>query len=483
MPAYLHSTYDPALFRDTAHALVERLADYLEEVQRSGAVPVLHDHEPEGMVGAWQLPARPAGGVDPLALLGDVLARANHLHHPGYMGHQVAAPLPLAALCDFVMALLNNSSAVYEMGPVAMPVERVVVDWMARKLGMPAGAGGVFTSGGSLGNLTALLAARHAKADSNDPRPPAFLVSEQAHYSVGRALRTMGLGAASCVPVPVDGGYHLRLDALPAALAEAQERGVRPVAVVASACTTATGSYDPLAGIADFCAEHGLWMHVDAAHGGAACLSETHRHRLAGIERADSVVWDAHKMLMMPSLSTAVLFRTDDDAYLAFEEEASYLFSGQRREEWYNLGHRTLECTKHSGALKLFVALQVYGESLFAEYVDYAYGLATQFHAMLQAAPDFEAAVVPESNIVCFRYRPAHVDDLDGLQAALRRRVIATGHFYLVQTRLHDGLYLRTALMNPHTGVEQLESLLGAIREAASAILPTARTGDDGQRP
>jgi L-2,4-diaminobutyrate decarboxylase len=479
MSDLLHDAYAPEAFLVKGHALLDLLGQYLAEARSGLSMPVMNPVAPESATSAWELPESPEGGADPIALLGKILAQANHLHHPGYLGHQVAAPLPLAALTDLVMALLNNSSAVYEMGPVAMPVERAVVQWMARKLGLPDTAGGVFTSGGSLGNLTALLAARQAHALPGDPRPPAFLVSGEAHYCIGRALRTMGLGEASCVSVPVDAAGRLRPEALPRALETAEQSGARPIGVVASACTTATGVYDPLEDVADFCAAHGLWMHVDAAHGGAACLSARYRRLVRGIERADSVVWDAHKMLMMPSLATAVLFQRENDGYLAFEEEASYLFTGQRREEWFNLGHRTLECTKHSGALKLYVALQTHGEALFTHYIDQTHDLAREFAAMLDDASDFECAVPPESNIVCFRYLPPGVNDPDALQAAVRQRVIASGSFYLVQTRLRGVFYLRTALMNPHTTRDTLVALLAAIREASGAILPAARTGLD----
>ena len=481
MDAEFKDVYSTDAFASTGHALIDLLTQYLTDAQRGARMPVLDLPIPEESTAAWNLPDHPKGGADPLALLGKICAQANHLHHPGYMGHQVAAPLPLAALTDLVMSLLNNSSAVFEMGPVAMPVERAVIDWMARKLGMPAGAGGVLTSGGSLGNLTALLAARQSRAVAGDLRPPAFLVSEQAHYSVARALRTMGLGEASCVPVPVDNAYRLCPEALPTCVARAKDNGLRPIGVVGSACTTATGSYDPLEAIAAFCEANDLWMHVDAAHGGAACLSGRYRGLLTGIDRADSVVWDTHKLLMMPSLSTAVIFRREQDNYLAFEEEASYLFTEDRRDEWYNLGHRTLECTKHSGALKVYVCLQVYGEDLFAAYVDHVYGLAREFADMLNAAPDFECATPPESNIVCFRYVSPCAEDIDALQAAVRMAVIAEGRFYLVQTRLGGTLYLRTALMNPLTTPEHLRALLTAIRDAANAILSPARTGDDGE--
>lgn len=465
------NAYDPEAFRALGHEVVEMLADYLARAQSGACGPVLPWQEPDAMRAAWRLPEAPNGGEEPLALLRRVVDEANHLHHPGYIGHQVSAPLPLAALCDLVASFLNNGMAVYEMGTSATAMEQEVVAWMARSLGMPPGADGVITSGGSAGNLTALLAARHAARQRHGDVPFVFLVSQQAHYSVARALRIMGCGPESVVEVPVDDAFRLRPDALPGAAAEARARGFVPVAVSASACSTATGACDPLEAVADFCAREGLWLHVDAAHGGAACLSPKYRDLTAGIERADSVVWDAHKMLQMPALASAVIFRDGAASYLPFEAEASYLYERQAREEWYNLGHRTLECTKTMMCLKVYCALRCCGEDLFARHVTACYDLARDFARMLAQTPGFEVAVPPQSNIVCFRYVPEDTADPDALQSAIRRRIIAEGQFYIVQTTLPRGVYLRATVINPMTGLADLEALIAAIRYLGDAIL------------
>jgi L-2,4-diaminobutyrate decarboxylase len=187
---------------------------------------------------------------------------------------------------------------------------------MGQQLGWPETSGGVMTSGGSVGNLTALLAARQSRAGfdawgagGHGGPPLAVLCSAQVHYSISRALRIMGWGDGGAIAVPVDERYRLRAGELATAAARAAADGRRVIAVVASAGSTATGAYDPLGEIADFCDGSGLWLHVDGAHGASAALSPRLRHLVAGIERADSVVWDAHKMMMMPALVTGVLFR------------------------------------------------------------------------------------------------------------------------------------------------------------------------------
>ncbi len=470
----IRAAFDAESFRTQGHRLIDQLADYLATAQQGGPLPVLPSMSPEAQRAAWpaSFPEHPAGDLS--EILARVLAGSNHLHHPRYVGHQVTAPLPLAALCDMAAALLNNGMAVYEMGPVATAMEHHLVRWMSAQIGWGDRAGGVFTSGGSAGNLTALLAARQAKAgfdaweagDGGGP-PLALLVSEQAHYSVRRAVQIMGWGSAGVVPVPTDARFRLRADALTDAWRGAERAGRKVIAVVASACSTATGSFDPLEGIADFCRAHDLWLHVDGAHGASAALSAKYRHLLAGIERADSVVWDAHKMLLMPALATAVLFRNGRRSHEAFAQEASYLFSRRDGDApWYDIGQRTLECTKLMIALKLYVALSVHGTRLFADYVTASFDLARRFAARLHQAPDFELAVEPEANIVCFRYTPEGDADLDALQQRVRHRLLADGAFYLVQTRLPAGVFLRTTLINPLTGDDDLAALLEAIRAA-----------------
>jgi L-2,4-diaminobutyrate decarboxylase len=202
---------------------------------------------------------------------------------------------------------------------------------------------------------------------------------------------------------------------------------------------------------------------------------------LRGIERADSVVWDAHKLLMMPALVTAVLFKAGDHAYDAFAQHASYLFAQSSATApsatWWDLGQRTLECTKRMMAIELWTALRVHGTSWFGAVVDRLFELARTFADKLSAAPDFELALAPEANIVCFRYRPGGVGEdasprpgpvLDALQRALRQRVLEDGRFYIVGTQLATGYHLRSTLMNPLATPRDLDDLLACIRELAA---------------
>jgi L-2,4-diaminobutyrate decarboxylase len=480
--------FDASGFRALGHPWVERLADHLSQMQaaRSASSPpvVPVPHATPDWMASWRqrlsagLFPVDGGGADPLALLDDIVAGSTHLHSPGNVGHQLSVPLPLATLCDWLSAFLNNSTAIFEVSAAGTAMEQAVVRWMTRHLGWTERADGAFTSGGSLANLMGLLAARHERAgfaawrEGGHAGPPlAALASSQAHYCSGRAVQLMGWGEAGLMKVGTDARFRLRPELLEESKAAVERQGRRLIAVVASACSTATGSYDPLEPIADFCERHGLWLHVDGAHGASALLSPKYRGLLRGIERADSVAWDAHKMLMMPSLATGILFRDGGVARRLFAQEASYLFHDEAVESC-DLGQRTIECTKRMLALPLYVCLATYGEGLFADHVTSCYDKARAFADAVAAQPDFELALEPQANIVCFRYLPDTLRRADRAeqnrwQSELRSRVLARGAFYLVQTQLGDTVYLRTTIMHPLTTADHLESLLDELRRAA----------------
>jgi L-2,4-diaminobutyrate decarboxylase len=468
------AAYDADAFRALAHQAVDLLADHLAGVQRREG-PVLPWRDPQEAQAGWPADFTPRGGTDPLALLRAVLEQSNHLQHPRYIGHQCSVPLPVTAVLGMAAELLNNGTAIYEMGPVSTVMEQSLVRWLSGRAGFdPETADGVFTHGGSAGNLTALLAARQACAPYDvweegyaAPLDLCFVTSDQAHYSVRRAAQVMGLGGRNVLIVPTDERYRMRVDLLEATLDKAAAEGRRVLAVTASAGSTATGAIDDLDAIASLCQARGLWMHVDGAHSGAFVLSDRLRPALKGIERAQSVVIDAHKMMLMPSLATAVLFREGSRSYETFSQQASYLFERAAHHEWYNLCHRTLECTKRFLSLNLYVALKVHGTDFFADYLERMKDLASAFARQIEARPGWELAVRPEGNIVCFRYAPEGVVETDALQSRIRDRIVHSGDFHLVKTVLRGRTFLRTTLMNPLTTEDDLEALLTRAEKAA----------------
>ncbi len=466
----LEQAYNPESFRKLGHQLIDLLADRLGSL-KAGEGDVLHFRLPEAERAFWQQYLLDQE-APPLAQT--VLEHTTQVHHPRYMGHQVAPPLPLASLAALLGASLNNGMAVYEMGMAPSAMERLVTDWLCRRAGYGSQARGFLTSGGTLANLTGLLAARRARGNSDIwnegySGKEAILVSEAAHYCVDRAARIMGMGQAGVLKVPVDSDFRMDTAQLGPIYDRALAEGLEPLAVVGSAPCTATGSYDPLDRLADFCEAKNLWLHVDGAHGGAAFLSQKYGSLVRGIERADSVVIDGHKMLGMPVLSTALLFRNGADSYTTFSQEAEYLLTETEEEDWYNLAKRTFECTKLTSSLTWFAVLKGYGEAIFTEYIDRQYDQGRQLAELIRQRPGWELACEPQSNILCFRLHPKGIDpaSCNRLNRRIRQQLLEEGKFYIVQTKLNGTVYLRTSLMSPFTTRRHLVELLDAVEAMA----------------
>ena len=473
MKSPIEKAYNPSAFRKHGHELIDLLADYLESVRSDNKPKVFKPFDPDSLFEEWN------NNIDKESSFGEwaktIIDDSIHLHHPSYMGHQVSPVLPEAALADLLSSFLNNGVGVYEMGSPTVAMERVVIKQLARQLGFDGQADGILTSGGTLGNLTALLAARQIMTGQNawkngtGDKQYAFMVSEQAHYCIDRAVKIMGWGEEGILKVPVDDQFCMDTGKLESIYQTAKDQNIEVLGVVGSACSTATGSFDPLAKIGEFCRKFKLWFHVDAAHGGAAAYSSTYSHLLEGIEQADSAIVDFHKMMMCPALVTGLIFKDPSHSYQTFSQKASYLWSKEDR-EWFNLGKRTFECTKDMMALKVYVMLKQYGPDLFEEIVDRLFNLGKTFSILIEKHPEFETLIEPKCNIICFRHMQEGVNDLNDHNQRIRRRLIEKGNTFIVQTEINGNVYLRTTLMNVFTGTDELESLLEEISEIAKKL-------------
>jgi L-2,4-diaminobutyrate decarboxylase len=450
-------------YADAAHTAVDLLAEHVAEA-RTGLGPVNARPEPDELadeleLGRWI----EHGGMD-AAALGDWLPRyldaTVRLHHPGSMAHQVAVPSTGAAVADLIHGATNNPGSIYEMGAAGATIERAVVRWMLDKVGFGPGSAGVLTHGGSLANLTALLAARARAAPdawrAGTPADLALLAPPSAHYSVRRAAAILGLGEDAVLELDVDELERIRPERLGDALERCRAAGRRPLALVAPACATSTGLFDDLRSIGAFCREHGIWFHVDAAHGASALLSERHRALLDGIELADSVIWDAHKLLRTSGLCAAVLVRHGEELPGAFRQSGDYLFN-DNESVGFDLLDRALETTKTTMGLKLFLSLAWAGERGLGEYVASRFDAARRFHDQLLREPDVSCPYEPESNILCFRLG-------DGDQLALRDRALANGRLHFGSTTVNGERYLRLVVTAPDTGDATLRELLATLR-------------------
>ncbi len=474
MENILKEVYSADLFREQGHALVDLLAQYLESAQNQ-TIQVNNYIDPDEQLRFWENYQPEVS--DPNVLFKDIIEKSIHIHHPHYVGHQVSPPIPLAALAGLLASVLNNGMAIYEMGAAATAIERIVVRKILSMAGFPDGGDGLLTSGGTLGNLTALLAARQQITHSDVwekglSQPLGIMVSSEAHYSVDRAARVMGLGAQGIVKIPVKSDFSMDTSQLEEQLFKAKNDGIKVFAVVGCAPSTSTGIHDDLEAIADFCQKHALWFHVDAAHGGGAIFSPKYKPLLRGIEKAHSAVIDGHKMLLMPALMTFVLFKNKYDSYATFNQNAQYLLDKLGEEDWYNMAKRTMECTKLMMGIQFYAVLNTYGEEVFNQNVTQLYDLGKLFSQLISKHSKLELAIEPQSNIVCFRYKPENVNEnaADCLNAKVRESILRQGEFYLVQTIVNGHVYLRTSLMNPATTVAALETLLERVETLANLL-------------
>ncbi len=479
MSSLIEKAFDPETFREYGHDLVDQLADYLDACRNTEDMKVLPWKTPEENLSRWETDFTEPKEKELKEFFAAVIRHSFHFHHPKNMGHQVVPPAPAAALTELLSALLNNSMAIYEVGPVSSTIEKIVTGWTASALNMGEKAGGILTSGGTTGNLTALLAARQHQADydiwelgTKNESTLALMTSAETHYSVARAVKIMGWGEKGIIKVPVNERREIDHHLLEGCLQQAKDEGKQVVAVVGSACTTSTGSYDPLEEMSAFCRKHNLWFHIDGAHGAGAALTQKYKHLIKGIEKADSVVVDFHKMLLCPALTTAVIFKNNDCSYETFSQKASYLVGSREKENWYDIAQRTLECTKKMMGIKIYALLQAYGSKLFSDYITNAYDLAEEFASLIKESSDFQLALEPAANIVCFRWEPAHKNSrqVDELNRKIRNRLKEEGEFYIVQTLVGHRVYLRVTLMNPFTSRKDLIQLLQRIRETAVTL-------------
>ena len=453
--------------RALAHDAVDALFDHVGGIARR---PVVEWHSADDLRARVRIDDR--GGAAALPLIRMLMENAIQLHHPAYMGHQVCPPFPSAVIADLVISTLNQSTAVFEMSPIGTVIEQEVIRWLADRVGYPESALGTAVSGGSAANLTGLLAARakwnareagvgragkSSRTGESDLRKtlrPVVLCSADAHYSIARAASIMGIAAEDVIKIATNEQHQLDADAVDASL---REHGENVLAIVATSGSTATGAFDDLRAIAALRDRYDTWLHVDAAHGASVLLSDRLRHLVDGLDLADSLAWDPHKMLWMPLSLGVILVRDGNWLRRAFEADAPYLFNAERASD--NIGEMTIQCSKRADAIKLWLTLQTAGTKPFEAALEHVTDVTRYLYERVIASGDFEAMHEPQFNIFCFRHRSD-----DATNAALREKLIRSGRAWITSTLLKGQRVLRVTMINPRTEKGDVDRMLGALR-------------------
>jgi aromatic-L-amino-acid/L-tryptophan decarboxylase len=377
-----------------------------------------------------------------------------------------------SALGDFLAAVSNKYSGIFFTGPGPVRMENLLIRWVADLVGYPAGAAGTIASGGSIANLAAVAAARHAHGlRGADYASAVVYLTTQAHHCIEKALRIAGMGEAPLRRVAMDPGYRMRPDALAEAIAEDRGRGRRPWLVVASAGTTDIGAVDPLDAIATIAQRERCWFHVDAAYGGFFLLTQQGRAALRGIERSDSTVLDPHKGLFLPYGSGMLIVREAQPLLASHDYSGNYMQDARREPSEISPADASPELSRHFRGLRMWLPLILLGTKPFAAALEEKLLLARYFHGEIRRA-GFEVGPEPELSIATYRWAPPGVslERANAMNQAIVEGARRDGRVFLSSTMLDGRFTLRMAALAFRTHRRTMDLAVRVLREQAAAL-------------
>ncbi|MCQ8230014.1 pyridoxal phosphate-dependent decarboxylase family protein [Pantoea trifolii] len=407
------------------------------------------------------------------------------VHHPQCVAHLHCPSLVVSQAAEVLINATNQSMDSWDQSPSATIIEIKLIEWLRAQVGYPAGDAGVFTSGGTQSNLMGLMLARDAfyqrqghsvqqHGITGDLRKIKVLCSENAHFSVQKNMALLGHGYQSVVQVKSDEFARMDVSDLKAKLAQAEANGEQILAIVATAGTTDAGAIDPLREIADIAAEHNIWVHVDAAWGGALLLSEKYRDYLDGLERVDSVTLDFHKQYFQ-TISCGAFLLKDERHYELMRYQAAYLNSEFDEEAGVpNLVSKSLQTTRRFDALKLWMGLEALGQKQYAAIIDHGVTLAQEVAKFVTSEPRLELVMQPQLASVLFRYRPEQLTDTAQI-ALFNQRIgdalLDSGRANVGVTENQGVTCLKLTLLNPTVTLEDVKVLLALVEKTANQLL------------
>jgi aromatic-L-amino-acid/L-tryptophan decarboxylase len=438
-------------------------------------------------------PEAPTAAADVLAeFRARVAPLTYNAQHPGSFSYFTPPPLPMSISGEVLSQWMQQGVDVWHAGPVGAFVEEEVVRWLRDLLVMPDGSWGILTSGGVMANLMALAVARDVhlpelRGLDAAPRGRALedvrvYASDQAHFSIARALDVLGFPRGTLRILGSDAAFRLQADPVAAAIAEDRAAGRTPLAVAAVSGSTNTGSVDDVPGLADVSEQEGLWLHVDAAYGGAARLSEQHGWRVPGLERADSVTVDPHKWFFQAYDIGGLMVRRREDLLRTFHSAPEYYASNRPEDEPLNWYQYSLEGTRRFRALKLWMSWKHLGTRGLGALVERTMDLTAYLASRVRDADDFELAAEPELSVVCFRHLPDDSDGwpLDRMNAyvtGLQRALEVDGTAWVSVTTLRDTTYLRAGIVNYLSEPANVDAMLDALRRLSEGVLEELDAG------
>jgi L-2,4-diaminobutyrate decarboxylase len=418
----------------------------------------------------------------------EIVGRVMNVSNPSYIGHMDTLSGAIGAFSDILISALNNNMLCWEMSPVFTEMEANLLRWFTRAIGWTDekySATGFLVSGGSLANLSAILAGRNVmcgtdfreKGLASAPGAPVIFASEEVHYSLDKIANILGLGSQGLVKLPTDENLALKPEALEAAIADVKRQGRWPFCVVGIAGTTISGSVDPLEEIGDIAARHNLWFHVDAAYGGSLLVShpdrcQPARSRLQGIERADSVTFNPQKWLFVPKVCAGVFFK--DSPRVADAVRQTFPYSGpgtggEIDQVRRNVGEYTIQGTRRVDILKLWLTLEYFGIDCLSDLMEDCLHRARHFTRRIKESGCCRLLCQPQMNIVCFRYEPpgwdivAREDEITEINRRIHETLAADGPGWLSFPKHIKRRWLRTVILHPLAREELLDQVIDQV--------------------
>ncbi len=478
--------FDPTLFEAHSNIIINKLEAYLKLSQQE--IKGLDLRKPLELleeVNALMTSKENDSPKDKLNRIIDLYLQTGiQSNSPGYMGRQFSSVFPLAGVFDFISSMLSQPSSFYEAAQLPSVVRVYMAKELNKFINYPEGEYDmVTTSGGSLANLTALLSARNhyfpefwSKGISSIKKGeiPAIAVSEEVHYSITRTVEMLGFNKQQIIKLPINSKRQVDTQRVQPILEIAKQDGFKVFCIVANAGTTAVGAFDPINELAEIAKKNDCWLHIDGAHGASFLLSEKHKHKLKGIEKADSITWDAHKMMFIPGTCSMLFYKNKNRSTSAFKQKASYVFEKEEDQYTkYDGAKKNIECTKRPMIMNLWSIWAFYGPKVFEQKIDFLCDLITQAYEHLLMDYDFETLHEPEANMLCFRYKPKGMNNgyAKDFQIRIRNQLKTNGDFLISKVNIDEEPALRVVFMNHKIQMKHFEMLLDEIKKIGNNII------------
>ncbi len=464
----------PAEFQRVCDRVLKIAAEYLQDINARKIPP--EERGTELLSLYCSLAPETRMGLQAIPGLEDVV-RHSRAQNGRFFGYVLGSGDPVAAATDLLCSVLNQNVTAWRSAPAAVAIERTVVDWLAQAMGCQ-NFRGVLTGGGSSANLMALAMAREAKAAANErgvraDNGLAIYASSEVHMSIPKAISLLGLGRENLRLIPVDESFRMVPELLEDAMRRDKDRGVTPVAVVATAGTVNTGAIDPLPQIAAITSQYGAWLHVDGAYGALAAIAVP--QKFAGLGQADSVSLDPHKWLYQPIDCGCVLFRDSSAAQRAFSNSGEYVRTHTDDPiEGYAVFEESIELSRRFRALKLWFSLRYHGFSAFRKSIEKDLLHAQRLGESIRRESALELMAPIELSAVCFRFigdRSSDELELNRLNAAILRRIVERGHVYLSNATLQSKFCLRACIVNHRTTDSDIDGVTKEVLAATRDVM------------